>query len=208
MIGEKYKSWSSLLCNFHRPLTSSLLSPSIYHSTLFSSTLNVVRSLGSQIRTIDKITVLYRPVLIFRCLDRIWETISEQVVANFHRKCSLESLLSAKSVSWLGHGLDDKGSIPGKGREGIFLFASSYQMGTEAFSLGVKRPGRESDHSPPSSAEVKNAWSYISTPQYAFMAWCSVKKHRDNFTLPYRFHPASYPTGTGDPFPEFKADGT
>jgi hypothetical protein len=26
------------------------------------------------------------------------------------------------------------------------------------------RPGRESDRSPPSSAEVKNAWSYTSTP--------------------------------------------
>jgi len=26
------------------------------------------------------------------------------------------------------------------------------------------------------SAEVKDAWSYTATPQYAFMAWCSVKK--------------------------------
>jgi hypothetical protein len=34
-----------------------------------------------------------------------------------------------------------------------------------------------SDHSPPSNAEVKNVWSYNSTPQYAFMAWCSVKAH-------------------------------
>jgi len=33
----------------------------------------------------------------------------------------------------------------------------------EAPSLGVKRPGCEADHSPPSSAEVKNAWSYTST---------------------------------------------
>jgi hypothetical protein len=33
-----------------------------------------------------------------------------------------------------------------------------------ALSLGIKRPGREADHSPPSSAEVKNAWSYTSTP--------------------------------------------
>jgi hypothetical protein len=32
-----------------------------------------------------------------------------------------------------------------------------------ALSLGVKRPVREADHSPPSSAEVKNAWSYTST---------------------------------------------
>jgi hypothetical protein len=29
---------------------------------------------------------------------------------------------------------------------------------------GVKRPGRAADHSPPSSAEVKNAFSYISIP--------------------------------------------
>jgi hypothetical protein len=46
----------------------------------------------------------------------------------------------------------------------------------------VKRPGREADHLPPSSAEVKNAWSSTSTPQYVFMAWCLVK-HWDKFTF-------------------------
>jgi hypothetical protein len=35
---------------------------------------------------------------------------------------------------------------------------------------GVKRPGREADHSPPTSAEVKKMWIYTSTPSYAFMA--------------------------------------
>jgi hypothetical protein len=35
---------------------------------------------------------------------------------------------------------------------------------------GVKRPGREADHSPPTSAEVKKMWIYTSTPPYAFMA--------------------------------------
>jgi hypothetical protein len=44
-----------------------------------------------------------------------------------------------------------------------------------ALSLGVKQPRRRADHSPPSSAEIKNAWCYTSTPPYAFMAWCSVK---------------------------------
>jgi hypothetical protein len=39
-----------------------------------------------------------------------------------------------------------------------------------ALSLGVKRPEREADNSPPSSAEVKNAWSYTSTPQNVFTA--------------------------------------
>jgi hypothetical protein len=44
-----------------------------------------------------------------------------------------------------------------------------------ALSLAVKRPGREADHSPPSSAEVKYACSFTPIPQYAFVAWCSVK---------------------------------
>jgi hypothetical protein len=33
----------------------------------------------------------------------------------------------------------------------------------ESPSLGVKWPGCEADHSPRSSAEVKNAWRYTST---------------------------------------------
>jgi len=40
-----------------------------------------------------------------------------------------------------------------------------------ALSLGVTRPGREADRSPPSSAEVGNAWSYTSTPPYVFLEW-------------------------------------
>jgi hypothetical protein len=51
-----------------------------------------------------------------------------------------------------------------------------------ALFLGLKRPGREADQLPPSSAEVNTAWSYTSTPQQAFMAWCLVK-HSDNFTF-------------------------
>jgi hypothetical protein len=38
------------------------------------------------------------------------------------------------------------------------------QWAPEVLSLGIKWPGCEADHSPPSSAEVKNAWSYTSTP--------------------------------------------
>jgi hypothetical protein len=39
-----------------------------------------------------------------------------------------------------------------------------------ALSPEVRRPGREADHSPPTSVEVKNTWIYTSTPPYAFMA--------------------------------------
>jgi hypothetical protein len=45
-----------------------------------------------------------------------------------------------------------------------------YPLGTGALSPGVKRPGREADHSPPTSVEIKNTWVYTSTPPYAFMA--------------------------------------
>jgi hypothetical protein len=53
---------------------------------------------------------------------------------------------------------------------------ASYTRVIGSLSLGVKRPGREANHSHPSSFEVKNVWSYTSTPQYTFMACCSSKK--------------------------------
>jgi hypothetical protein len=95
-----------------------------------------------------------------------------------------------QSVWRLGYRLDDWGSIPSRGWE----FSSSLpcpdwlwgpppiQWTPWAISLGVKRPGSEADHSPPPSAEVKNAWSYTSTPQYVLMAWCLVKQ-KDKFTF-------------------------
>jgi hypothetical protein len=78
-------------------------------------------------------------------------------------------------------------------RPGIFLFTAasrlavrahpaSYPVGTGCSFPGMKRPGREDDHSPLSSVEVKNAWSYTSIPQYVSMAW-RVIKHRDIFAL-------------------------
>jgi hypothetical protein len=38
-----------------------------------------------------------------------------------------------------------------------------------ALSPGIKQPGRESDHSPATSAEVKNTWLHTYTPPYVFM---------------------------------------
>jgi len=58
----------------------------------------------------------------------------------------------------------------------LMLYPASFQWVSGALSLGVKLPGHEADHSPPSGAKVKNSWSYTSTPRYAFMARCSVKE--------------------------------
>jgi hypothetical protein len=78
-------------------------------------------------------------------------------------------------------------------RLGIFLFPIvtrpalghtqlPIQWAPGALYLEIKRPGREADHSSPSSAKVKNAWSYTSIPKYVFTAKCLVK-HRINFTF-------------------------
>jgi hypothetical protein len=46
---------------------------------------------------------------------------------------------------------------------GAHFVSLSNGYGGGAFSTGVKRPRLETDHSPQSSAELKNAWNYTST---------------------------------------------
>jgi hypothetical protein len=48
-------------------------------------------------------------------------------------------------------------------RTGSGAHPTMYAVGTWALSQGVKRPKRDVLHLPPSSAEVENAWSSIST---------------------------------------------
>jgi hypothetical protein len=78
---------------------------------------------------------------------------------------SRDSSVSIVTSLWVGRpGFDS--------RQGIFLFATKSRpaLGPHIQWLqgvlypGVKRPGREADHPPPSSAGLKNAWSDTSTP--------------------------------------------
>jgi hypothetical protein len=57
------------------------------------------------------------------------------------------------------------GSRPGPG-----VHLTSYPVGTRALSPSMKRQGRKTDHSPPTSAEVNKTWISTSTPPYAFIA--------------------------------------
>jgi hypothetical protein len=50
------------------------------------------------------------------------------------------------------------------------VYPTSYKMDTGSSFPGVKRQGREADHSPLNSAEVKKMWIYTSTPLYVFTA--------------------------------------
>jgi hypothetical protein len=77
----------------------------------------------------------------------------------------------------LGYGLEDRSSrvrfpagagnlsLHHRSQTGSGAHLDCYPIGNRGSLPGVKRPGREADHSPPSGAEVKNTRSYISTPQ-------------------------------------------
>src|SRR5215471_11386544 len=74
ILGEKYRFFSSSLCNFlHSPVTSSLLGPNTLLNTLFSnslslcSSLNVSDQVSHRYKTKGRIIVLY--ISIFKFLD-------------------------------------------------------------------------------------------------------------------------------------------
>jgi hypothetical protein len=88
----------------------------------------------------------------------------------------------------MGYRVDGAGYIPGSAR----FFSSSYRPDrlwdpprflSSGYRGWVKRQGREFDHSPPSSAEVKNGGNI--PPLSHMSSWHSAEliKHRDNFTF-------------------------
>jgi hypothetical protein len=87
----------------------------------------------------------------------------------------------AQSVTdWLWVGRQrDPSSSPGRVKNFLFSMSSTPALGPTqppiqwvpgVLSPGVKRPGREANHSPPTSAEVKKMRIYTFSPPYAFVA--------------------------------------
>jgi hypothetical protein len=92
----------------------------------------------------------------------------------------------AQSVQWLASGWTTEGQSSSPGRVKNFLFSKSsrpalgstqppIQWAPGVLSPWVKRQGREADHSPPVSAEVKKMWIYTSTPLYTLMVQCLIR---------------------------------
>jgi hypothetical protein len=80
-------------------------------------------------------------------------------------------------VNYPPYGLENRHSIPGTRPHRSWGPPSLLSNGYSGFFTWL-----EVHYSPPSSAEVKNAWSYSSTPQRIGMVWCLIK-HRGKFTF-------------------------
>jgi hypothetical protein len=65
--------------------------------------------------------------------------------------------------------MDNRGSIPGRGRDFLYTTASRPALGaTQPLIQWVPGAGHEADRSSPSGAEVMNARSHNSTPPIRF----------------------------------------
>jgi len=109
ILGEQYRSLSSSLCSFLRsPVTSSLLGPNIFPSTLSSNTLslrstvNVSDQVSHPYKTTGKILFLY--ILIFTFMDSKLE--DQRFCTEWQQafpECNLLLISSSIECSWTSH---------------------------------------------------------------------------------------------------------
>jgi hypothetical protein len=101
-------------------------------------------------------------------------TFTEDKIIGLLQHCHVMRL----ATGWTTRG-GGRNSSPGGGKNFHFSMLSRQALGPiqppiqwvpRSLSPGVKRSGREADHSPPTSAEVKKTWVYTPTPLYVFMA--------------------------------------
>jgi hypothetical protein len=111
-------------------------------------------------------------------MSKIWSNVNAIIIIIIIRKRSRDSVVGIAT----GYGLDYRGvgvrvpvgsRIFSSPRSSDRLWGSPNLLSSGlpgALSPGVKQPGREANHSPPASADVKKMWISTSTPPYAFMA--------------------------------------
>jgi hypothetical protein len=99
------------------------------------------------------------------CWASLFLRSSELISKLFHRQTDRQTDRRDSITLLFKIHFDLVNSLLSNGYQGLFTWGQS---------------GRSVKLATLSSAEVNNAWSCTSAPQYAFMAWC-LDKHRDNF---------------------------
>jgi hypothetical protein len=106
-------------------------------------------------------------------------TLETEKAVKYSKNKHMKQIEIRDSVVGIATGYE-QGSEFESGRVKNFLFSTSsrpalgstqppIQWVPGTLSPGLKRPGREADHSPRASAEIKKIWTYTSSPPYAFI---------------------------------------
>jgi hypothetical protein len=113
----------------------------------------------------------------------VYLLISQSLSSN--RSTCHDTLTERRDSLATDYGLDDLSLIPGRSKGFFSTPQRPYRIwgpsilvhptGTKGSVPGVKRQGREADHSPPSSVKVKNVGAIHPLPPYVFMIWCLIK---------------------------------
>ncbi|PNF29271.1 hypothetical protein B7P43_G08948 [Cryptotermes secundus] len=94
---------------------------------------------------------------------------NEEVLISVSEQRNILHEIRKRKANWSGHILRGNYFLHVL-QTGSGAHPASYPMCTGARSLGVKWPGREADHSSPTSAEARKMWTYTCTPPYVFVA--------------------------------------
>jgi hypothetical protein len=135
--------------------------------------------------------ILQNTLLLFYIIQLTWlrKLVRLLILAYYNSRCRNTFDTMHSLACWLenwGHN--------GRNKVTLFLVSvetwhvwSTWRISAKwvpgSLSPGVKRPGREVDHSPPTSAEVKKVWIYTSAAPYAFMAWCLISRAQEQLYL-------------------------
>jgi hypothetical protein len=118
----------------------------------------------------------YSSFILERSRLQVWAPIPD-ILTEACRCFSLpsNSLLNDPTMGWTAEGSDSslgrfKKRLLTSPRPVLGPTQPLIQWVEGALSAGIKWPGCEADHSPPSSAEVKKPWMCTSTLPYVFMA--------------------------------------
>jgi hypothetical protein len=126
----------------------------------------------TQLDTIDRASPYLRPMML-KGLEILNISICRPILCVWVNRDSSVGIANSYGLYNRGFGV----RVP----VGSRTFSMSFRLGLGptqppiqwvpgTLFLGVKRPGHEADHSPPTTAEVKKIRIYTSTPPYAFMA--------------------------------------
>jgi hypothetical protein len=81
----------------------------------------------------------------------------------FHYEAATAFSANQSLLSWYAHSLRNPTAMPGLHN------VAAVQIPPAVTGTGVQRPGCTTNHSPPSSTEIKNDWSCDSIHPHAFM---------------------------------------